>query len=289
MVRSVAASVAGKRLRGTMPVPTGRSPENSASRTCCTNCRGRRRSRRTPAPISPRSPTRRDRRIAGFAATAAVAGYATRIGMRWPTSAMTSVGLRTCSMPSTTTSPTPETVVQSVTGHRNRHRYGPRRLPPAGTAPSGAATVALDLADDRLLRRCSSTVYGRLCRRNASVRWMCVGFVFHHSRGAHRPHFRGMAGPLPTTRPPEQSPGGPNQPPFPPNREFYERILPFIRVSCTGYACCADHWNHCPTSGNRPGAAAATAAAAGTATRMTAATAVTVVTCWVTIACDCDC
>lgn len=40
----------------------------------------------------------------------------------------------------------------------------------------------------------------------------------------------------------EVTPPGRN---FPPDRRFHERILPFIGVTCTGYACCADHWNHC--------------------------------------------
>ncbi|MCB1295159.1 MAG: regulator [Gordonia sp.] len=105
---------------------------------------------------------------------------------------------------------------------------------------------SLDLADDRLLRAVlvdgvrqavSSRThrFGGCASGSCSTTHAAPTALTSEEWPAH----------LPTTRPPEQSPGGPNQPPFPPNREFYERILPFIGVSCTGYACCADHWNHC--------------------------------------------
>jgi hypothetical protein len=42
------------------------------------------------------------------------------------------------------------------------------------------------------------------------------------------------------------SPGQPHRPPHrPPLPAFHKRILPWMGVYCTGYACCADHTNPC--------------------------------------------
>lgn len=46
--------------------------------------------------------------------------------------------------------------------------------------------------------------------------------------------------------PPADWPGGtPYPPPFPPDRSWYRRILPFTGVTFCGPALCTDHWNHC--------------------------------------------
>ncbi|NDK88226.1 regulator [Gordonia desulfuricans] len=49
---------------------------------------------------------------------------------------------------------------------------------------------------------------------------------------------------------PQERPDGfpehwPYPPPFPPGRPFWQRIAPFVGNSCSGRACCTDHWNHC--------------------------------------------
>jgi hypothetical protein len=42
------------------------------------------------------------------------------------------------------------------------------------------------------------------------------------------------------------SPGQPQRPPnHPPLPAFHKRVLPWMGVYCTGYACCADHTNPC--------------------------------------------
>lgn len=43
----------------------------------------------------------------------------------------------------------------------------------------------------------------------------------------------------------------PYPPPFKKNRNFFERLLPFLGVSCCGPACCNDHWNHCSDNYSR--------------------------------------
>ena len=159
------------------------------------------------------SPTRRGSPHRGFSPPLPRWPVPTRIGMRWPTSAMTSVGLRTCSMPSTTTSPTPETGRSIRCRPPEPTSVRPRRLPPAGTrhpAPlpqpgSGRRPVAAGGAR----RRC-----GRLCRRarigsvDASGSCSTTHAAPTALTSEEWPIFA-------TTRPPEQSPGGPNQPPFP--------------------------------------------------------------------------
>lgn len=44
----------------------------------------------------------------------------------------------------------------------------------------------------------------------------------------------------------------PPPPPFAPNRPLRRRILPFLGVSCSGQACCSDHWNHCTDKYKKP-------------------------------------
>lgn len=46
--------------------------------------------------------------------------------------------------------------------------------------------------------------------------------------------------------PPDDYPSlTPYPPPFPPNRSWIERSLPFVGVTCCGPALCTNHWNHC--------------------------------------------
>ncbi|GAA4642724.1 DUF5685 family protein [Gordonia humi] len=49
----------------------------------------------------------------------------------------------------------------------------------------------------------------------------------------------------PDQRPVDWPRNAPYPPPFPPNRSWYERILPFAGVSLCGPAMFTDHWNHC--------------------------------------------
>ncbi|MCF8606559.1 DUF5685 family protein [Gordonia sp. HY442] len=52
--------------------------------------------------------------------------------------------------------------------------------------------------------------------------------------------------------PADWPPHAPYPPPFPPNRSWYQRILPFTGVTFCGPALCADHWNHCSDKYKKP-------------------------------------
>ncbi|MFZ2242029.1 MAG: regulator, partial [Gordonia amarae] len=90
----------------------------------------------------------------------------------------------------------------------------------------------LDLADDRLLRAVLvDGVRQAVSSRTHRLVGCMSGSCARTSAGSDTPLKRE-----------EPSPKGS---PFRRDRRFHERILPFIGVSCTGYACCSDHWNHC--------------------------------------------
>ncbi|MFE0752199.1 DUF5685 family protein [Gordonia sp. NPDC058843] len=91
----------------------------------------------------------------------------------------------------------------------------------------------LTLADDRLLRVVLLDGLRHAIHKRMRAHAGTVAPVSADSRTQWPPH-----------RPFGYPTEWPYPPPFKPNRSFSERILPFIGVSCSGKACCTDHWNH---------------------------------------------
>lgn len=100
----------------------------------------------------------------------------------------------------------------------------------------------LALHDDRLLRAVLLDGLTHAVSRRTPNHGRCGG----HRTQARQPVI------WPRQRPPDFPTNWPYPPPFQPNRQLHQRLLPFAGVACTGRACCVDHWNHCSDKWKSP-------------------------------------
>jgi hypothetical protein len=98
----------------------------------------------------------------------------------------------------------------------------------------------LHLDDDRLLRAVLLDGLHRAISRRSRSHGL-VSLCHNHSPESAYPNPTGW----PPFPPPDYPESWPYPPPFRPNRGFLERLGPFVWTTCSGQACCTDHWNHC--------------------------------------------